>query len=207
MTGRRTSARRSGRPSQEALSGTKNSAVVIDITAAHTLALLDPELRSQLLSGFGHVRASDDAYHGTTFWCDDHHLRSVAADMSVPTFGTVDLIRHLHSRGQIPRELRAAAEAVLLTNYFTDLGFDRNTFDLAAAIDCRAPRGVAFALTRPATWADPEAVIEFVLAMLRQAATVGPEQIEDWVSATAIGLVRITEDDSGAGANLQALLN
>jgi hypothetical protein len=113
----------------------------------------------------------------------------------------------LQSRGQIARELRAAAEAVLLTNYFTDLGFDRATFDLAAAIDGQVPRGVAFALTRPATWADPEAVIEFVLAMLAHAATAGPEQIEGWVSATAIGLVRITEDDNGASANLQALLN
>ena len=267
-----------------------NSAVVIDITAAHTLALLEPQLRSQLLSSFGQVRATDDAYHdairgqeslgmrstmstgwdpveqrptlttieesvadalaeqatlicsilrqatrrpwprltnfpetdqgfewlssldmaaaqGTTFWCDDHHLRSVAAEMGVPTFGTVDLIRHLQSRGQIPRELRAAVEAVLLTNYFTDLGFDRDTFDLAAAIDGQVPRGVAFALTRPATWADPDAVIEFVLAMLSHPATAGPEQIEGWVSATAIGLVRITEDDSDAGANLQALLN
>ncbi|KAB1110433.1 hypothetical protein F6X54_17960 [Micromonospora aurantiaca] len=267
-----------------------NSAVVIDITAAHTLALLEPQLRSQLLSGFGQVRATDDAYHdairgqeslgmrstmstgwdpveqrptvttieesvadalaerstlvcsilrqatrrpwprftkfrdtdqgfewlssldmaaaqSTTFWCDDHRLRSVAADMGVPTFGTIDLIRHLQSQGQIPRELRAAAEAVLLTNYFTDLGFDRVTFDLAAAIDGQVPRGVAFALTRPATWADPNAVIEFVLAMLAHAATAGPEQIEGWVSATAIGLVRITEDDSGASANLQALLN
>jgi hypothetical protein len=45
---------------------------------------------------------------------------------------------------------------------------------------------VAFALTRPATWADPDAVIEFVLAMLAHAATAGPEQIEVWVSAIAI---------------------
>ncbi|GIM97804.1 PIN domain-containing protein [Paractinoplanes toevensis] len=267
-----------------------NGAVVIDITAAHTLALLEPQLRSQLLSGFGQVRATDDAYHdairgqeslgmrstmstgwdpveqrptittieeatadalaeqstlvcsilrqatrrpwprltkfpdtdqrfewlssldmaaaqGTTFWCDDHRLRSVAAEMGVPTFGTIDLIRHLQSQGQIPRELRAAAEAVLLTNYFTDLGFDRDTFDLAAAIDGQVPRGVAFALTRPATWADPDAVIEFLLAMLTHAATAGPEQIQGWVSATAIGLVRITADDDGAGANLQVLLN
>jgi hypothetical protein len=99
------------------------------------------------------------------------------------------------------------AEAVLLTNYFTDLGFNRITFDLAAAIDGHTPRGVAFALTRPATWAEPDAVIEFVLAMLAHAAAAGPEQIEGWVSVTAIGLVRITTDNNGARANLQALLN
>jgi hypothetical protein len=267
-----------------------NSNVVIDITAAHTLALLDPQLRSQLVSGFGQVRATDDAYHdairgeeslgmrstmstgwdpdeqrptittieesvadalaeqatlvcsilrqttrrpwprltkfpdtdggfewlspldmaaahGTTFWCDDQRLRSVAADMGVPAFGTVDLIRHLQSQGQITRSLREAAEAVLLTNYFTDLGFNRATFDLAAAIDGHVPRGVAFALTRPATWADPYAVIEFVFAMLAHAATAGPDEIESWVSATAIGLVRIVDDDGGAGANLRALMN
>jgi hypothetical protein len=267
-----------------------NGVVIIDITTAHTLALLESQLRSQLLAGFGQVRATDDAYHdaiqgqeslgmrstmstgwdpveqrptvttidqsvadalaeqstlvytilrqatrrpwtrlnrfpgtdegfewlssldmaaaqGTTFWCDDHRLRSVAADMGVPTFGTVDLIRHLQSQGQIAGELHIAAEAVLLTNYFTDLGFNRDTFDLGAAIDGEAPRGTAFALTRPVTWANPDPVIEFVLAMLAHAAAAGPEQIEGWVSATAIGLVRITDDDSGAGANLQVLLN
>lgn len=276
-------------PGRAAAEAALNNTVVIDITAAHTLALLEPQLRSQLLSGFGQVRATDDAYNdairgqeslgmrstmstgwnpveqrptlttieesvadalaeqstlvcsilrqatrrpwtrltkfpeadqrfewlssldmaaaeGAAFWCDDHHLRSVATDMGVSTFGTVDLIRFLQSQGRIPIELRTAAEAVLLTNYFTDLGFDRATFDLAAAIDGHVPRGVAFALTRPATWTDPDAVIDFVLTMLAHAATAGPEQIESWVSVTAIGLVRITVDSSRASANLQALL-
>ncbi|MBO3737991.1 PIN domain-containing protein [Actinoplanes flavus] len=277
----------SGRAATE---GALNSTVVIDITAAHTLALLEPRLRSQLFSSFGQVLATDDAYddairgqeslgmrstmstgwdpvghrptvttieesvadayaeqamlvcsllrqatrrpwprltnfrdtdqrfewlssldmaaaQGSPFWCDDLRLRLVAASMGVQAFGTVDLIRHLQSRGQVSRELRVAAEAVLLTNYFSDFGFDRSTFDLAAAIDGHTPRGVAFALTRPATWVDPEPVIDFVLAMLTHAVTAGPEQIEGWVSATAIGLVRITEDNSGASANLKALLN
>jgi hypothetical protein len=158
--------------------------------------------------GFEWLSSLDMAVaQGTTFWCDDHRLRSVAADTGVPTLGAVDLIRHLQSQGQIPRELHTAAEAVQLTNYFTDLGFKRDTFDLAAAIDGKAPRGTAFALTRPATWATTAPVIEFVLAMLAHAATAGPEQIEGWASTTAIGLVRMKDDDSGAGANLQVLLN
>jgi tetratricopeptide (TPR) repeat protein len=267
-----------------------NKVTMIDVTAAHTLALLDPHLRSQLISGFAQLRATDEAYRdavrgqeslglrstmstgwdpdagrptvtvieqsvadslaeqATTvcsilhqaarrpwtrfttfpdadrkfewlssldmaaaehipFWCDDHRLRLIAASKGVATFGTVDLIRHLQIQGQVLREIRAAAEAVLLTNYFTDLGFDRATFDLAAAVDGRVPRGVAFALTRPATWTDPAAVIDFVLAMLAHAATAGPDQIEGWVAATAIGLVRITTDDGSAGTNLRVLLS
>ena len=63
------------------------------------------------------------------------------------------------------------------------------------------------ALTRPATWTDPHAVIDFVLAMLAYAATAGPDQVEGWVSATAIGLVRIPTDDGSAGTNLRVLLS
>src|SRR4029453_3047635 len=40
------------------------------------------------------------------FWCDDHHLRSIAAGMGVATFSTVDLIRHLQTQAQISREIR-----------------------------------------------------------------------------------------------------
>ncbi|WP_416903484.1 tetratricopeptide repeat protein [Micromonospora echinospora] len=266
-----------------------NKATVIDLTAAHTLALLDPQLRSQLISGFAQVRATDEAYRDAVrgqeslglrstmstgwdpdaerptvaiieqstadrlaeqssvvysilhqaarrpwprltmfpdvdqkfewlssldlaaaeqipFWCDDHRLRSVAASMGVPTFGTVDLLRFLQGKGYISRQLRVAAEAILITNYYTDLGFDRATFDLAAAIDGHIPRGAAFALTRPATWNDPEAALDFMLAMLRLAVINGPDQVEGWVSATAIGLVRITTDDHSASANLRVLM-
>jgi tetratricopeptide (TPR) repeat protein len=56
-----------------------NNVVVIDITAAHTLALLEPQLRSQLLSGFGQVRATDDAYYDAIRGQESLGLRSTVS--------------------------------------------------------------------------------------------------------------------------------
>jgi hypothetical protein len=53
-----------------------NKAIVIDLTAAHILALLDPQLRSQLISGFAQVRATDEAYRDAVRGQESLGLRS-----------------------------------------------------------------------------------------------------------------------------------
>ena len=140
------------------------------------------------------------------FWCDDAVLRTLAASMGVPSFDTVDLLRHLAAQGRIARDLLRVSEATLVYHYYTDLGFDRATFDLAATMDDWRPRGAAFALTRTTAWANPTAVVEFVFAALGHHPGPALDDIEGWVSATASGLVRVAPDETAAGMNLQALL-
>jgi hypothetical protein len=92
---------------------------------------------------------------GTPFWCDDRVLGSLAANMNIPTFGTVDLLRHLAMTGQIDRHLAETAEAILIRNYHVDLGFNLDVLNLAATLDRWEAAGAAFALSRPYTWIDP----------------------------------------------------
>ncbi|MEU7905331.1 PIN domain-containing protein [Actinoplanes sp. NPDC049118] len=142
----------------------------------------------------------------TSYWCDDTVLRAVAASMGVQTFGTVDLLDYLQTQDRISHDLLSAIKATLISNFYADLGFDRATFDLAAAMDRWKPRGAAFAVARPTAWTHPAEVMEFVFSALNLRADEGPDDIDGWVSAAALGLVRITSDANGAGSNLRILL-
>jgi hypothetical protein len=110
------------------------------------------------------------------------------------------------SPGRLKGELLTVAEATLLFNYYADLGFDRAAVDFAARMERWRPRGAAFAVTRPATWTEPAAVVEFVFTAVEQPAAAALDDLEGWVTAAALGLVRIAPDEDAAGTNLQVLL-
>ncbi|TNH27485.1 hypothetical protein FHG89_18045 [Micromonospora orduensis] len=276
-------------PCRAAVAVALDHPVVLDTTAAHTLALLDAGTRSRLLAVFGQVLAADPAYRdalhgheslglrsttsitwdpaagqprvvtieeseadgladqaeqvcnilrdavrrpwpqlktlkempgqsdwlasldmaatdGVPFWCDDTVLRTVAADLGVLTFGTVDLLRHLANQGRLQRDLLPVIEATLIYNYYADLGFSRAAFDLAATMDAWRPRGAAFAISRAAAWADPNDVLEFTFAAVQQRADIALDDVEGWISAAAVGLVRCAPNEAAASMNLRILL-
>jgi hypothetical protein len=142
----------------------------------------------------------------TAFWCDDHVLGSLASSMNIPTFGTVDLLRHLITNGQIDSQLAEAAEAILVRNYHVDLGSNPEVLIFAATLDHWEPAGAAFTLTRPYTWTEPEGAMGFLLTALDHRAEENPDDIRHWVANAAIGLVRIAADIGAASGNLQILM-
>lgn len=263
--------------------------VVLDTTAAHTLALIDSETRSQLRAAFAQVVATDPTYRdalrgqeslglrstmstgwdpvgqrptvdimdeseaeelavraerlcnilraavrrpwpelrslrdlpfdsdwlssldmaatdGIALWCDDAVLRSLATNLDVQTFDTVDLLRHLVDTGRLDRDVLTVTTATLYRNYYADLGFDRAALDLAATMDGWKPQGAAFAITRPAAWTDPARVVEFALAAVGRPGDVPLDQLEGWITAANVGLVRVAPDQQAAGANLRIFL-
>jgi len=146
------------------------------------------------------------ATDGLPYWCDDAVLRTLAGSLGVATFDTVDLLSQLAAEGRLERDLLTVTEATLLRNYYADLGFDRAALDFAATMDEWRPRGAAFAVTRPAAWTDPAAVVQFVFTAVNQRAEASLDDIEGWVTAAALGLARIAPDEHGAGTNLRVLL-
>ena len=92
------------------------------------------------------------------YWCDDLVLRSLASSLGVQTFGTVDLLRCLSSAGRLEQDLLTVTEATLYRHFYADLGFDHEALAFAAQMDEWRPRGAAFAITRPAAWANPSEV-------------------------------------------------
>jgi hypothetical protein len=126
--------------------------------------------------------------------------------MGIPTFGTVDLLRFLAKNAAIDLRLAEAAEATLVRHYHGDLGFNAAVMSLAAQEDGWRPMGTAFALTRPFTWERPQDVMGFVIDALNHQLDRSPDELQAWITATSIGLVRATENASGASGNLQILL-
>jgi tetratricopeptide (TPR) repeat protein len=139
-------------------------------------------------------------------WCDDYVLGSLAASMGIPTFGTVGLMRHLAVSGRIDPEVVQTAEAGLVRNYHVELGFDVRVMTLAAAIDRWEPLGAAFALTRPHAWQSPEQVVAFLLTALTHQLDRTPDELRQWISCAAMGLVRVAGEASDASSNLRILL-
>jgi tetratricopeptide (TPR) repeat protein len=141
------------------------------------------------------------------FWCDDYLLRTVALEMGVPAFSTVDLLRHSSSSGSLATELVGVAESVLIQNYYVDLGFDGATMRLAATLDGWAIGGASAALTRPAMWKDPQAALVFLLEAIQENASSDPLAVQEWIHSGSQGLVQVAGPDLlGAYGNVRLLL-
>lgn len=142
----------------------------------------------------------------TPFWSDDRLLRLLAADYGLPSFGTVDLIRALVRKKQLPLELGQVAEATLLANFHVDLGFNLEVMRLAADLTGWTGAGAAAALARPLTWETPRSVVDFLHEALSKVAPTSPQLVHEWVQHAAAGALNITADDVPASLNLKLLL-
>jgi tetratricopeptide (TPR) repeat protein len=144
---------------------------------------------------------------GQILWTDDRTLRRLARSMGIPAFGTLALIDRLAVERKISAAEKDVAVATLLTNYYADLGFNITTFRLGATMDVWQARGIAAALARPSSWADPAATINFTLSAIAQCAATAPDQVQGWALATAFGLLAIASDNPvGATKNLELFL-
>lgn len=143
---------------------------------------------------------------GAVFWCDDVPYRSLVESFGCSTVGTIELIRHLGEIGVISTDRREVAEAVLIANYYVELGFSEAAMSQAADLDGLAPRGAALNLSVPSAWADPEKTMKFLGRTLDRIAADHPEWLRDWISAAAMGLIQTAQDSSGAHKNLVILI-
>jgi tetratricopeptide (TPR) repeat protein len=142
----------------------------------------------------------------TPFWSDDRLLRLLAAEYGLPSFGTIDLIRALVRKRQLPLELGQVAEATLLANFHVDLGFNLEVMRLAANLVGWTGAGAATALARPLTWETPRSVVDFLHEALSKVAPTSPESVHTWVQHAAAGALNIVTDDVPASLNLKLLL-
>lgn len=136
-------------------------------------------------------------------WCDDVILSQVVSSLGVRTFGTVDLIRRLRGQGSLTGDLVDVTEAVLVHNYYVDLGFRREVQTHAAELANWTFAGAAYSMSRPAAWLDPDAAMSFIKTALSHA--TDPQAIEGWIAASATGLTASLDMDR-ASANLRILL-
>lgn len=143
---------------------------------------------------------------GAPLWCDDLSLRMLAEYYGARAFSTVGLLRQLLCAGKIAAEELRVAEAVLIKNYYVDLGFDRAIFEFAATMDGWKPCGAAVAITRPQAWVDSEAVLGFGLHAVAQCVSHDLHAVQGWFEAVALGLVRIADTAEGVANNLGVLL-
>lgn len=143
----------------------------------------------------------------TPFWSDDLVLRLLAAEKGLATFGTVDLVRELVRTNRLSPELGQVAEATLLANFHIDLGFKPEIMRLAADLTGWKGAGVAASLTRPGTWEDPRAVVDFLFEALAKVAPTSPDVAQAWVQCAASGLISIVDLPVPASLNLRRLLS
>lgn len=140
------------------------------------------------------------------FWCDDIALRRLGESEGLPTFGTIDLLRHMEAQGAIPAEERRVVEARLISDRVVDLGFDIQTVRLAAELDGWNGAGAASSLVRPFSWENPEATLNFGLEAIQRNASARPENVAAWTWALSSGLLAIAPDAEGGTRNLRIFL-
>lgn len=144
---------------------------------------------------------------GQGFWCDDYLLRTVAIEKGVSTFGTVDLLRASVIGNQLSNDAKQVAEALLIDSFHVDLGFDSEVMRLSAELAGWQTRGAAANVARPASWADPEQTLSFLLTAVDRNRAVDPAAVQAWVHQGALGIIRLAGADSeGAQRNVVYLL-
>lgn len=144
---------------------------------------------------------------GYTLWSDDRVLRRLAASIGVPTFGTFALLDSLLADAKLDVSEHTICSARLLTNYYSDVRFNADVYELSAQLDGYHPRGAAYALSKAAAWAQPEATLTFVQHTLHELGANDPEDVRVWCGQTATGLLAVAGDDmDGSSNNLSILL-
>lgn len=141
------------------------------------------------------------------FWCDDRSLRQIAFSKGVPTFGTIDLLTALGTSGLIDQDLDRSIRAKLILGFHVGMEFDFDVFNLAAESEQWRAQGTAVALSRAESWINPVECINFAKYAMAQNASKDLNGLTNWVTATALGLIRITHGDTEkASKNLTLLL-
>ena len=128
---------------------------------------------------------------GYVLWSDDRVLRQLAESMGVQAVGTIALLDALHKASALTGQERTVALASLLSNFYVDLRFDREEYELALAMTGLQPSAVANALSRPAAWAEPAPTLDFALGLLQNVPAHEPLWLQAWCSASASGLLAV----------------
>ncbi|MFE3113581.1 hypothetical protein ACFXKJ_36170 [Kitasatospora indigofera] len=143
--------------------------------------------------------------HGLVLWSDDRVLRSAARSEGIPGFGTLDLLDTMAATGRLGAHEVLIIKADLLRNYYVDIGFSTDLFSAAALADGWRAKGVAYALSRPQAWTEPQSAASFVLKCATHISEQYPQDIDRWLAAASTGLARASLPGA-ANQNLKALV-
>jgi hypothetical protein len=138
---------------------------------------------------------------GATLWSDDPVLRALARGTGVQTTSTHAVLQHLASLGVITDDqleicIRASVKARI-----GDMPLNEQRLLELAEDDNWNPTGVAAALARPATWADPLRTLAFYRTLVTQARSHAPSTLPHWLHAAVLGATTLpARPDPAAGA-------
>lgn len=126
---------------------------------------------------------------GALVWSDDVGLRRFAFGIGVKSFGTLSLIALAHGHGRIDDTELQTINRALIREYVVDLPFDLPTLEATATAEGWIAGGVAFTLTRPATWND----LGTAESLFHHAMRNAPEpHLAQWVYAAMTGLCTVS---------------
>jgi tetratricopeptide (TPR) repeat protein len=124
-------------------------------------------------------------------YCDDLGLRRLAAELGVPTFGTITLLAALAAAGRLSAGAVDAAIEELALHWVVDLPIDPARLRSVAAREGWAPVPAAYPLTRPAIWQrHPEVARNFYREGCRHGSQLDVDTLVGWLQAAALGLSR-----------------
>lgn len=123
-------------------------------------------------------------------WTDDPVMRQLARNEGVQTFGTLSLMLALREADDLDDAEVDRAWASMVRARFVDIPLRAEIVLQVAAEEGWKPTGAAYAISRPAVWGDPEAVLGVYRRCVQGAAAAVPEQVPEWGYAAAIGAGR-----------------
>jgi tetratricopeptide (TPR) repeat protein len=143
---------------------------------------------------------------GATLWSDDPVLRALARSTGVPTTSTQAVLQHLASLGVITDDQLETCIRRLIKARIGDMPLNERRLLELAEDDNWNPAGVAAALARPATWADPLRTLAFYRRLVAQIRSHAPTSVPHWLHAAVLGAATLPARPNPAAGVAACLL-
>ena len=137
---------------------------------------------------------------GAVLWSDDPVLRAVARGIGVQATSTHAVLHHLASTGVITDDQLETCIRTLIKARVGHMPLNEQRLLELAEDDNWKPAGVAAALARPASWADPLRTLEFYRRVIAQVRPHAPTALPHWLYAAVRGAAILSaRPDPAAG--------
>lgn len=130
---------------------------------------------------------------GGSLWSDDLALRRLAAAMSVPAFGTLDLVAALLATEAIEDSTSVEVQFHARALRCADLPVELQTMRVIAEAEGWKPGSAAMPLSRPLSWRRTRECLALLREGVEHAASE-KEQVIGWFGSALYGLKPITEE-------------
>lgn len=133
-------------------------------------------------------------------WSDDPVLRTLARGTGVRATSTLAILHQLHIADAITDDQHEDCIRRLIKAHIGHLPLNERRLWELAEDDNWHPAGVAAALARPVTWADPVRTLAFYRRLTAQVRTHAPNKLPDWLYAAVRGATTLpARPDPAAG--------